>query len=233
MTRIPTDSDTASLDATAVDATAVDAGSADTVSLDTAALDQAAPAAAEAARAMPAARQHTGAGRVGAVGPFLALALIAAGVVLLHDAVWRADGKPGRSWLLAFAHGLDGFTPQWWLIPAGLAAALIGVWLIIAALRPRSRKTLAVTSATGVFLRTRDIARLASAAADDVDGVLTAHCVAGRRTVTATVSLTADSTDGLLVQQVQEAIARRLAALAAPPTVKIRVRTPAKPREGN
>lgn len=178
--------------------------------------------------AMRAARQQTGSGRIGAVGPVLAILLTAVGVVLLQDALSTVDNVPGRSWLAALIEGLNGFTAEWWLLPAGVAAALIGVWLIVTALRPRSRKTLAVTSATGVFLRTRDIARLASAAADDVDGVLSASSVANRRTVTVTV----ESETAGIAEQVQEAVGQRLAALATPPAVKVRVRSRLQRREG-
>lgn len=178
---------------------------------------------------MRAARQQTGAGRIGVVGPILAILLTAIGVVLLHDAISEADTRPGRSWLAALADGLNGFEAEWWLIPSGVAAALIGLWLIITALRPRSRKTLAVTSATGVFLHTRDIARLASAAADDVDGVLSAHSVVGRRAVTVTV----ESETAGVADRVQEAVAQRLAALAEPVKIKVRVRSHSQRREGN
>jgi hypothetical protein len=191
-----------------------------------------APAPAQPAHAGPvmrSARQQTGAGRIGVVGPVLATVLIAIGVVLLHDAISAADDTPGRSWLAAIVEGLDGFTAEWWLVPAGVAVALIGVWLIVTALRPRSRKTLAVTSATGVFLHTRDIARLASAAADDVDGVLSANSVASRRTVTVAV----ESDTAGVADHVQRAVAQRLAALADPVKVKVRVRSHLPRREGN
>ncbi|WP_030441501.1 DUF6286 domain-containing protein [Actinoplanes subtropicus] len=192
-------------------------------------VDTASVQPAPARPAMPAARQPTGAGRIGVVGPVLATLLVAVGVVLLHDAVAEADNTPGRSWLAAFVDDINGLTAQWWMIPAGVAVALIGVWLIVTALRPRSRKTLAVASATGVHLRTSDIARLASAAADDVDGVLSAGSVAGRRTVTVTV----ESDTAGIADQVHDAVAQRLAALADPVKVKIRVRSHLRHREGN
>ncbi|WP_157018373.1 DUF6286 domain-containing protein [Cryptosporangium arvum] len=179
--------------------------------------------------AMRAARQQTGAGRIGAVGPVFAILLTATGVVLLHDALSEVDSAPGRTWLAALADGLDGFSAQWWLIPAGVAVALIGMWLIVAALRPRSRRSLAVVSETGVFLRTRDVARLASAAADDVDGVLAAHSVAGRRSVTVTV----DSDVPGIADRVRETVDRRLDALVEPMAVKVRVRSHFQPRKGD
>lgn len=179
--------------------------------------------------AMRAAQQKSGAGRVGFVGPLMAVLLTAIGVVLLHDAIARTDSRPGRTWIAAINDSLDGLTAEWWMIPLGLVVALIGVWLIVTALRPRSRKTLAVTSQTGVFLRTGDIARLASAAADDVDGVLSASSVASRRKVSVTVESDRDQ----IADLVRDAVTERLSALQKPPAVKVRVRSHYAHREGN
>jgi hypothetical protein len=117
--------------------------------------------------------------------------------------------------------GLDGSTAEWWMVPAGVALALVGLWLLVTALRPRSRKTVPATASTGVFLHTRDIARLASDAAGEVDGVLSAASTASRRAVTVTVrsTTTAGIADG-----VTDAVAHRLSALQTPLRVKVRVR---------
>ncbi len=178
--------------------------------------------------AMKAAGQQTGAGRIGLLGPVMALALTAIGFVLLHDAIAEADTQPGRTWLAAMVDGLDRLTAEWWMFPAGVGIALLGIWLINTASRPRSRKTLAVTSETGVFLRTRDVARLASAAADDVDGVLSASSVASRRTVTVTVESDREGVADLVL----DTVGQRLSALASPPKVKVRVRAHWQTREG-
>ncbi|MGX6607464.1 DUF6286 domain-containing protein [Micromonosporaceae bacterium Da 78-11] len=159
----------------------------------------------------------------------MALTLTGIGFVLLHDAIAEADTKPGRTWLAAMINGLDRTTAEWWMIPAGVGIALLGVWLTVTGLRPRSRKTLAVTSETGVFLRTRDVARLASAAAGDVDGVLSASSVASRRTVTVTVESDRDG----VADEVGVTVDQRLSALASPPKVKVRVRAHWQRREGN
>lgn len=159
----------------------------------------------------------------------MAVLLTAIGLVLLHDAVAASDSRPGRTWIAAIFDAFDGLTAEWWMIPLGLVVALIGVWLIVTALRPRSRKTLAVTSATGIFLRTADVARLASAAADDVDGVLAASSVASRRKVTVTVESDRDQVADL----VRDAVTERLSALQKPPPVRVRVRSHFSRREGN
>ena len=137
---------------------------------------------------------------------------------------------PGAAWLPAALDGLDGTTAEWWMVPAGVGVALLGVWLVVTAVRPRSRNTLPVTSATGVFLHTRDIARLATNAAGDVDGVLSARSTASRRTVTVTVRSTA--TAGI-ADGVTDAVTRRLSPLASPPQVKVRVRPQHHTREGD
>lgn len=178
-------------------------------------------------RPMKAAGQQTGSGRIGLLGPVMALVLTAIGFVLLHDAIAEADTRPGRTWLAAMADGLDRLTAEWWMIPAGVGIALVGVWLIFTAVRPRSRKTLAVTSETGVFLRTRDVARLASAAADDVDGVLSASSTATRRAVTVSVESDRDG----IADLVRDTVGQRLSALASPPKVKVRVRAHWQPRD--
>lgn len=171
--------------------------------------------------AMPSARQKTGSGRIGVVGPVLAVLLAALGVVLVRDALIAFDVLPGSTWLPTALDGLNGVTAEWWMVPAGVGVALFGLWLVMTALRPRSRNTMPVTSATGVFLHTRDIARLATNAAGEVDGVLSAKSTASRRTVTVTVRSTA--TAGI-AEGVTDAVNRRLSPLEAPPKVKVRVR---------
>ena len=179
--------------------------------------------------AMAGARQKTGSGRIGVVGPVLAVLLAALGVLLIRDALIAFDVLPGAALLPATLDRLNGWTAEWWMVPAGVAAALLGLWLVVTALRPRSRKTVPVTSATGVFLRTRDIARLASDAAEEVDGVVSATSTASRRAVTVVVRSTA--TAGI-VEGVTDAVTRRLSTLETPPHVKVRVRPQLHAREG-
>jgi len=171
---------------------------------------------------MRAATQKTGSGAIGVVGPVLAVLLLALGALLLRDALVAASALSGRQWLPAAAAGLQGFAPARWLIPAGIVLALIGLWLIVTALRPRSRKTVPLTSQTGVFLHTRDVARLASGAAADVDGVLEASSTATRKKVSVVAHATADTG---LRESVTAAVTERLAPLQSPPRVSVTVRT--------
>lgn len=182
-----------------------------------------------ARQAMRGARQATGSGRIGLVGPVLAVLLAAVGVVLIRDALIVGEVLAGAAWLPAALDPLNGLTAQWWMVPAGVGVALLGLWLVVTALRPRSRTTVPVTSATGLFLQTRDIARLASDAAGEVDGVLSATSTASRRAVTVTVRSTA--TAGI-ADGVTDAVTRRLSPLETPPQIKVRVRPQLHTREG-
>lgn len=179
---------------------------------------------------MQAATQKSGSGAIGVIGPILAVLLIAFGLLLLRDALVAAGAFGGNQWLPAATTGLREFSPAWWLIPAGIVVALIGLWLIVTALRPRSRRTLPLTSRTGVFLHTRDIARLASGAAHDVDGVLDVSSAATRRKVS--VSVRATSAPGVR-DAVTAAVTQRLSALQSPPRVAVRVHTPDHSHEEN
>lgn len=179
---------------------------------------------------MRAATQKSGSGPIGVVGPVLAVLLIALGVLLLRDALVAAGAFAGGQWLPAAAAGLKGFAPAWWLIPAGIVVALLGLWLVVTALRPRSRRTLALRSQTGVFLHTRDVARLASGAAHDVDGVLDVSSTATRRKVSVTAQATAQPG---VREAITTAVTERLASLQAPPHVSVTIHTPDPTREEN
>jgi hypothetical protein len=171
---------------------------------------------------MRAATQKSGSGPIGVLGPVLAVLLLALGLVLLRDALVAAGALTGTPWLTTAVDGVKGFAPAWWLIPAGIVVGLLGLCLVLTALRPRSRKTLPLTSRTGVFLHTRDVARLASGAAGDVDGVLDASSAATRKKVTVTVHGTAEAD---LRDAVTTAVTDRLSALQSPPRVAVTVRT--------
>lgn len=180
------------------------------------------PSSGQGPSPMRPARQPTGSGPVGVVGPVLAVLLLAAGAVLVRDALVAAGALSGRSWLGAAAEGVRGSAPATWLVPAGAVVVLVGLWLVVTALRPRTRTAVPLTSQSGAFLHTRDVARLAAGAARDVDGVLDASASASRRKVVVTVSGTA--ADGLR-EDVTAAVTHRLAALESAPRISVGVRT--------
>lgn len=186
-------------------------------SADTGELDLETPSGAT--EPMGAAQAPNDPGTISAVGIVLALLLTALGVVAVRDALVAGDVLAGTPWLQAAITPLDGLQPAGWVLPVGLVLFALGWWLLLAALRPRPRTIFAVQAQTGVFVRPRDVQRLAVTAAEHVDGVLSAKASVTRRKVTVTATTTGDERTG---DQVRLAVRDGLAPLASPPAAQTR-----------
>ncbi len=162
-----------------------------------------------------------GAGKVAVV---LALALAACGVVAVRDAVIGLGWASGSTWLPAVADTIDGITPGGWLIPAGVALAVVGLALMVIALSPRRRTAVAVRAETAVYLSVDGIAKLAAARARDVAGVVDARATASRRRVVLRCRVTRDDS-GALRRSIADAVTQSLGTLERPPRVVVRTRT--------
>ena len=159
-----------------------------------------------------------GAGAITGIGVFLSAALVALGIVGIHDGSVGAGWAQGGSWVLAVTERLNGLRPAVWVLPLGLVLVLTGLWLLLVAVRPRPRRAIALTASTGVYLRPRDVAALSSNAAQDVDGVTSASATASTRKVVVSVRTT--TSDGMH-DLVSQAVARRLSAISQPPTIRV------------
>ena len=169
-----------------------------------------------------AADARTGSGRVGAVGPVLAVLLLALAVVLGREAAIGLGWLSGGRWLPPLSKSLDGLAPSGGLVAVCAVAIVLGAWLVLTGFARRSRRAVAVAGQAGVHLSTRDVARLASGAARRCDGVLDASTSASRKTVTVAVEATsADVRD-----DVTRAVAAQLAPLSRAPRVRVRVNAP-------
>jgi len=175
--------------------------------------------------ALPAGRRPLGPGAISGAGVALGILTTALGAVGIRDAVTHAGLVGGQPWLEAVIHGLDGLRPQWWGVPLGLVAAIVGLWLLLAAVRPRPGTTLAVRSRTGVVLPRRAVRQLVVRAAHDVDGVLSARARVGRRRIDVTTVVTGEPS--AVADDVQRAVEERLAVLQPPPKVRAKARTEA------
>lgn len=161
-------------------------------------------------------------GTITAVGLVLAVLVVVVGIIGVHDALVAAGFVYSQSWLAAAISGANGTTPAVWCVPVGIVLVLAGLWLLIIALRPRPRTVIPLDARTGVYLRPRDVSKLARNAAETVDGVASATVEASRRKVV--VSVRATSPDGL-AQRVEDAVTDRLQALAPLPRVRVDVTT--------
>lgn len=168
-----------------------------------------------------AAKTPVGPGVVTVVGLILALLVIAIGVVGVHDALVAAGAAKGTSWIDTVVKPFNGLTPAVWLVPVGITLVLLGLWLLLTALRPRPRTAVALQARTGVFLRPRDVATIARHAAQNVDGVTSAKVTATPRKI----AVTASTTTGGLQENITQAVTTRLRALATAPTVRVTVKT--------
>lgn len=174
------------------------------------------------AETLHAAKVPVASGVLPLLGVIWALGLIGLGVALIREVLVHANAVSGSLWVAKTVTYLNDRPPMDWMVPAGVAAALLGLVLVVLALRPRARKELAVSARTGVFLTTASIRRLAESAAADVDGVDTTSVSASRSKVVVDVTtLSADSAD--TKSRIELAVTAALASLTTQPTIKVKV----------
>ncbi|AYJ47680.1 hypothetical protein [Rhodococcus sp. P1Y] len=89
-----------------------------------------------------------------AVAVLLALALCALAVVAGRDALIEFGALTGGTWIAPAIDTLMGTTAQGWMLPAGIAAAVVGLVLVLLTLLPR-RKTHRPTESDGVWISRR------------------------------------------------------------------------------
>ena len=155
------------------------------------------------------------------LGLVLSVVLIALGVVLVHDALVRLGTVGGEEWITAVADAVGTVRPGTEVAVIGVVLGLLGLVLVIGALRPRRRLGAQVTAGNGQYVLPVDVARLASAAARRVDGVLDARSSATRTTVQVVARTTGDpGASGAVRSAVQDA----LSVLEHAPRVRVRTR---------
>jgi len=169
---------------------------------------------------LSAAKERTGSGSVPVVGIVLSLCLLALSAVLVRDALVLLGVLGGTPWLQTAVGAVSGTVPATWMVPAGVALGLFGLWLLTRAFARRRRTEVRLRSRTAVTTTPRDLARLSSAVARDVDGVLGASTAATRRAITVTISTTGA---GSVREAVEQQVADRLAPLERSPSVRVKV----------
>lgn len=183
------------------------------------------PGTADHAKTMPAAgRAPVATPGVGYVGAVLALLLVAAGVVALRDTAVALGWLGGPPWIDTAIDWIDGLRFQTWMIPAGIAAVLAGLGMLLSALTPRRTRVIAVAARSAVWIDPTDLARVASHAASAVPGVLDARSTATRRKIVVTADVV-DPNDPSIPTAVDVAVRDVTEILAAAPKIIVRTRT--------
>ncbi|CDO05405.1 hypothetical protein C1S82_13210 [Mycolicibacterium cosmeticum] len=167
------------------------------------------------------------------IGVVLAVVLLAAGVLAVREAGVTLGWITGTSWIGTALTAVDGLRSQWWMVPAGAVALAAGAWLVFSALRPRRKTAIAVDASAAVWMRPRDVARLASHAAAAVPGVEVLRAEATRRKVTLYVGLTgAESGDAAGAGSgaaakgaITAAVGSATEILLPPPRIAVRIGT--------
>lgn len=172
------------------------------------------PAAARSPVAGPAA------GAVGVVAAVVLIVLGAVGVAEMLRSVGLLRGEVIRPDWFGWTAVLE---PTSWLRPAGVAAVVIGLVLLVIAVKPRRRTHLAVQGPdTIVWIGAADAARLAAESATGLDSVTAASVVARRRRLDATVTTFGDP--ARVRDEVRTSIAERLRTVSPQPRVRIELR---------
>ncbi|WP_137292876.1 DUF6286 domain-containing protein [Nocardioides dongxiaopingii] len=120
--------------------------------------------------------------------PVLALALVAVAVVAVRDLLVDRGRVGGTPWSRDLVDAADGLTASTALTVAGLAAAVVGLLLVVAALLPGRRTHLRGSAAADLWVSPGALAALAQTVADRSPGVVSAATTrVGRRRVTVEV----------------------------------------------
>ena len=165
-----------------------------------------------------------------------AVALLALGVGLVWAAAqrlvqgsWPGFADQTAAWVAALSWG------NVWVLLLSIAVAVLGLILLIAAIKPGPPTAMIVDSgssadaagaSTEVVMTRRSVAKLATARAGQVDGVDSVSSVVGARKITVAVK-TPSQQRGEIEQQVRDRVTSALqsAGLAPMPTVVVRART--------
>jgi hypothetical protein len=150
--------------------------------------------------------------------------VIMLGAIGIRDAVVAAGWLGGTPWLPVAASWLAALRPGAWLLPVGVVLAIVGLVLVLVAAKPRRKPTAELTAASAVFIDLTDVARIASAAAETIAGVLSARSTARRGAVVVRCAVTTDPTADQR-RLVETAVSRELSALRVTPKVVVRTRT--------
>jgi len=151
-----------------------------------------------------------------------ALLLAAAGVAVVQQSLVRLGVLDGEGWAVTTLVWLEGLT-RGAAVAVGAGVVILGllvVWLALAAGRTHDSD---LTERPGLVVGHGDVARLSSAAARSVGGVLGAETVASARRVTVTVTSTGSRA---VPEQVEAAVTRVLQRLGLDRTVEVTTDVP-------
>ena len=154
----------------------------------------------------------------------LAVIVIMLGAIGIRDAVVAAGWVGGTPWSPGAASWLAALRAGSWMRPVGVVLVLAGLVLVLVAVKPRRKPTAELTAASAVFIDLTDTARIASAAAESIAGVISARSTARRGAVVVRCAVTTSPTTDQR-RLLETAVSRELSALRVTPKVVVRTKT--------
>ena len=173
-----------------------------------------------------AAKAPVGVGSAPLVAQLLALLLIALGVVGIQETLVRTGAIQGSSWTEAVVKAVDGTT---WTDPlvlaVGIVAVVLGLLLLPVGLLRRPRRSVALQAETGVHLRTKDLAKIASSAVEGADAVTDVHVEAKSRSLKVRATTVASKDRNVeIAKDLEQRLATSLDAVEHTPRTKVYIR---------
>lgn len=150
----------------------------------------------------------------------ISLLLLALAGVIARELWYRYQGEPYNSWLTPVFNYFGSVTITGWVIAAGIAVSLLGLWLIITSFIPRGRTHVQVDSPASIWVRPVDVARKASYTTRSEIGGANIRSRADRKSVTVQVE---DDGTGTVDQRVAATLNGEFHRLALPPAVGVKV----------
>lgn len=159
----------------------------------------------------------------------LGLLLLGLAGVIGRDLWYRyQENDPENSWIRPVFEWFGTAAVDAVGVTVGIVVALVGLWLIIAAFKPRPRRHVQVNSATSsIWVRPVDVARKSTASARSELGRAGISSRATRRKLVLNVE---DDGSGNLQDRLTDALTTEVQRLSPTPSVKVNVlrSTPAK-----
>ncbi|MBI8999505.1 DUF6286 domain-containing protein [Corynebacterium sp. CCM 9185] len=151
----------------------------------------------------------------------LGLLLLAAAGVAGRDLYIRYADVEWQPWVSTATNWISALSYRNWMLPAGIAALIIGLLLLWASVRPRTKTHREINSEVAVWMRPVDIARMCTASAQRVPGVMGAHTVARKRSIDVTVI--GNPQDQKLRDELQQSLRPLADLVAGAPALNVQV----------
>ncbi|MHA2788040.1 hypothetical protein ACXZ66_02680 [Corynebacterium sp. S7] len=159
----------------------------------------------------------------------IGVVLLAVAGVLIRDVWMIVDKKnPADGWLVAAANYLVSNFANIGTVAIGVLMVLVGLWVMIAALRPRMHTHVKVTSTASIWMRPVDIARKSTATMQQEFGADDVRSRADRTHLS--VEVGDDENDSVHEEAIKDALRPEMTLLDPTPKVKVTV-LPPRPQE--